>query len=308
MRNLLKANFSRLFQSKIFYLAVIAMAGLAAFVCWSQWDDARKFSYVITMDSALFNAQVVFGIAAAILVSLFVGVEYSDGTIRNKLLVGRKRIHIYLANFITCGAALAIVYGASTAVALGFGTLLLEPSVVPAKHLLIAFGMGFSPVLAYAAIYNFIAMLFSNRTYTAIAAIMLAFGLMICATYVQNRLDQPEFIQKLAPQAATSAAGDTVAETVGIDAHTENVEFALAMNEDGEISQMAMETVPNPQYLSGAERERFQFFFDVNPAGQTVELAMLNIPHPVRVALLDVGIMVIFGLGGIWLFRKKDIK
>ena len=305
MRNLLRANFSRLFKSKIFYLAVLAMAGLAAFTTWNQWDDMRKYGVIATVDYALFLIQVVFGIVAAIFVSLFVGVEYSDGTIRNKLLVGRKRTDIYLANFITCGVALAVVYAVSTAVALGLGTLLLEPSAVPAKHLWIAFGMGLFPVLAYAAIYNFIAMLLSNRTYTAIAAILLAFGLMICATYVQNRLDQPEFIQQLAH---TAAASDVVAEQVEIDAHTENVETAVAVGEDGEISQMELETVPNPQYLAGAERERFQFFFDVNPSGQTIELAMLNIPHPVRVVLLDFGIMAVFCLGGVLLFQKKDIK
>lgn len=305
MRNLLRANFSRLFKSKIFYLAVLAMAGLAAFTTWNQWDDMRKYGVIATVDYALFLIQVVFGIVAAIFVSLFVGVEYSDGTIRNKLLVGRKRTDIYLANFITCGVALAVVYAVSTAVALGLGTLLLEASAVPAKHLWIAFGMGFFPVLAYTAIYNFIAMLLSNRTYTAIAAILLAFGLMICATYVQNRLDQPEFIQQLAH---TAAASDVVEEQVEIDAHTENVETAVAVGEDGEISQMELETVPNPQYLAGAERERFQFFFDVNPSGQTIELAMLNIPHPVRVVLLDFGIMAVFCLGGVLLFQKKDIK
>ena len=305
MRNLLRANFSRLGRSKIFYLAIIAMVGLAAFITWNQWDDMRKYGATVTLDYALFLSQVVFGIMAAIFVSLFVGVEYSDGTIRNKLLVGRKRVDIYLANFITCAAALAIVYAASTAVALGLGVLLLEPSAVPAKHLWIAFGMGLFMVLAYAAIYTFIAMLLSNKTYTAIVSILLAFGLMICGTYVRNRLDQPEFIQQLAH---TAAASDTVAEHVEMDAHTENVETAVAVNEDGEIAQMELETVPNPQYLSGAERERFQFFMDVNPYGQTIELAMLNIPHPGHVVLCDLGIVLIFGLGGVVLFRKKDIK
>lgn len=292
MRNLLRANFSRLFKSKIFYLAVLVMAGLAACATWNQWDEMRKYGSVASVDYALFLSQVLFGIVAAIFVSLFVGVEYSDGTIRNKLMVGRKRTDIYLANFITCMAALAIVYAASTAVALGMSTLLLEPSVVPAKHLWIAFGMGLFTVLAYAAIYNFFAMLLSNKTYTAIASILLAFGLMICAAYVQNRLDQPEFYQQLAPGIVTGADEDVT----------------MAVMEDGTVAEMKLETVPNPLYLSGAERERFQFFLDVNPYGQTTELAMLNIPHPGRIILLDLGIVLIFGLGGVTLFRRKDIK
>lgn len=305
MRNLLRANFSRLMKSKSFWAALLFMTGFAAFIAWNQWDDMRNYGAAVTVDAAMFNAQVIFGITAAVFVSLFVGVEYSDGTIRNKVLVGRGRTDIYAANFLTCAAALAIVYAVSTAVAFGLGTLLLEPSAVPAKHLLIAFGMGLFMVVSYAAIYNFIGMALSNRTYTAIVSILLAFGLMICGTYVRNKLDQPEFIQQLSH---TEAASDVAAEYMEMDAHTENMETAVAVNEDGTVTQMALETVPNPQYLSGAARKRFQFFLDVNPYGQTVELAMLNIPHPLRIILLDVGIALFFSLGGICLFRRKDIK
>lgn len=292
MRNLLRANFSRLFKSKIFYLAILTMVGFSAFICWSQWKDMMEYNATISMDVALFNAQVVFGIVSAIFVSLFVGVEYSDGTIRNKLLVGRSRVDIYLANFITAATALAIVYAASTAVAFGLGTLLLEPTAIPAWQLWCAFGVGFGIVLAYTAVYNFIAMLLSNKTYTAILTIMLALGLMICSTFVQSRLDQPEFYQELAPGVLTNADEDVV----------------VGVTEDGEFQEMTLQTVPNPLYLTGAERERYQFFLDVNPSGQTVQLAMLNIPHPARIVLLDLGIVLVFCLGGIALFRRKDIK
>ena len=34
--------------------------------------------------------------------SFFIGQEYSDGTIHNKIISGKKRTDIYLANFVTC--------------------------------------------------------------------------------------------------------------------------------------------------------------------------------------------------------------
>lgn len=74
---------------------------------------------------------------------------------------------------------------------------------------------------------------------------------------------------------------------------------------------LVMETIPNLNYLSGGKREVVQFFYGMNPAGQTAQLAGLSkqdILHPVRIILLDVGLSVAVCLGGIWLFRRKDIK
>ena len=74
---------------------------------------------------------------------------------------------------------------------------------------------------------------------------------------------------------------------------------------------LVMETVPNPNYLSGEKREIVQLFYDINPAGQTTQLARLSeqdILYPLRIILLDAGLSAVFALGGIWIFRRKDIK
>ena len=49
------------------------------------------------------------GLVAAVFISLFVGSEYSDGTIRNKLVVGHSRMRIYLANLIVCSIACVLI-------------------------------------------------------------------------------------------------------------------------------------------------------------------------------------------------------
>ena len=50
------------------------------------------------------------GLVAAILTSMFIGSEYSDGTIRNKLVVGHSRMRIYLANLIVCSVACVLIF------------------------------------------------------------------------------------------------------------------------------------------------------------------------------------------------------
>ena len=49
----------------------------------------------------------------------------------------------------------------------------------------------------------------------------------------------------------------------------------------------------------------------VPPVSETTQLAGLSeqdILHPVRITLLDAGLSAALCLGGIWLFRRKDIK
>lgn len=49
------------------------------------------------IDSAFFSVAIYIGIILSVFCSLFIRTEYSDGTIRNKLIVGQKRSAVYFA-------------------------------------------------------------------------------------------------------------------------------------------------------------------------------------------------------------------
>ena len=293
MRNLLRANFSRLWKSKIFWAGILTMVGLAGFVVWNQYDEMSTYGIVVTAEQPLFMSMVLMGVVSAVLVSLLVGVEYSDGTIRNKVIVGQTRCAVFVAAYVVSAFAVLVIYVLAVAVALVLGLALFEPPEISWPMICGAISVGVAMSLAYAAVYNLIAMVCSNRTYTAIICVLLSFLLMMGGTYVYNRLTQPEFIQQLAP----------ITEQVD-----ENTEVTVGVTEDGEFDDMRLETVPNPNYLSGAARERFQFFMDVNPTGQAMVLSTLELIHPVRIVLYDAAIVALCCLAGILIFRKKDIK
>lgn len=293
MRNLLRANFSRLWKSRIFLIMVLFMIGLSLFVVWNQYDEMKAYNVVVTMDEPLFLSMTLFGIVGAVFVSLFVGVEYSDGTIRNKLVAGQERAAIYLANYIVCAAGLVIAYTLAVLAVLALSAILFAPPACPVPILFAAFGTGLAMSLAYVGLYNLIAMVSASKTYTAILCILLSFGLMLAATYHNNRLAQPEYIQQLAPI---------------MESMDENTDVTVAVTEDGGYGEMALETVPNPNYLTGAARERVQFLYDLNPTGQALQLASLEFIHPVRMALYDLAIVLLACSGGVLLFRRKDIK
>lgn len=288
MRDLLRANFRRLSRSKIFWVAVSGMVLWTVFLCAIQYVDQLKYgdeTYTATLDEMLFRGEIILGVVIAVFVSLFVGVEYSDGTIRNKILVGRKRSDIYWANVVTCGAAGLVVYGLTLGTAAILSLFLFDGPQLSLPVLLGCCGIGAMMTLAFTAIFCLIAMLCANKTHTAVGCLLLAFLLIFAASYVYQMLSQPEYIQQVAP---TETYSDV---TVVTDA-----------------TDLELETVPNPSYLSGPKREIYQFLLDVNPVGQSAQLSSLELVYPVRIVIYDVCIIGLTCLVGLAVFRKKDIK
>ena len=100
MIKLLRAGFTRLRKNKVFWLLTIFSIGLALFMIYTRYSDMKKYGEVIEVGQLMLNYSTMIGIVIAIFTSLFLGVEYSDGAIRNKISIGHKRINIYLSNLI----------------------------------------------------------------------------------------------------------------------------------------------------------------------------------------------------------------
>lgn len=298
MRNLLNANRSRLLQSKLFWLALLGMAGFAAGVCVTEYHEMVLYhepGYTEPLDTTLFQATQILGFVSAVVLSLFAGADYSNGTLRNKLVVGQRREYVYLAGYLTCAGAVLLLYILSSLVALILGAVLFSEPSASAAALMVAFLTGGMMCLAYGAVYYFIAMTCTSRTWTAIISLLLAGVMLLAAIKVSGALEQEEFTMQLVPEEYSTAGQAYSIEGVAEDLF------------DG----LVMETVPNPNYLSGAKRETVQFLYDLNPAGQSLQLIAIpeqDVLHPARIILLDLGIVLICSLGGVLLFHRKDIK
>ncbi|WP_304579317.1 ABC transporter permease subunit [Acutalibacter muris] len=298
MRNLLQANLFRLFRSWVFWGAMLVMVGGALTICIGAYHDMVLYNepgYIEPLDKTLFRAEQVLGITVAIVVSLFVGTEYSGGAIRNKLVVGKSRITVYLAGYLACAGVVLLLFLVSSLAALALGSVLFSaPSAAPGT-IMTAFFVGAMTCLLYAAVFYFIAVICGSRVWAAIFSILLAVALLMAASELSQALEQGPYTMQLVPEEFSTSK-----EAYSIDGVAEDM-----------FDGLVMETVPNPNYLSGEKREIVQLFYDINPAGQTTQLARLSeqdILYPLRIILLDAGLSAVFALGGIWIFRRKDIK
>jgi len=279
MSKLLSSNFSRLWKNKIFWLCMGGMLVYAVVYMLSagQKTFSSLTGEVYTLEHYYFQFLLYVGFFFAVVSSMFLGTDYSDGTMRNKLIVGHTRTNVYLANLIvTFVAGLLIMcvwfIGALVGVpALGFFTF-------TPVNLVGYFVFCILLVAAYSAINTFIAMLSSNKTTTVLISLALAFGLLLCASMIYNALEASETINTM--------SGITISGTAA----------------------PAGEAVPNPSYIGGAMRSVFQMLLNVLPTGQSVNVAFLKVEQPYIMILSSVVVTVGITALGIVLFRKKDLK
>ena len=275
MRKLLRADFARLWRDKIFWLALTAMAAAGQFCFWARFSEYRE-GYSVALEGPFMVYVPVAAIVLSALCALFIGVDYSDGTIRNKLIAGHGRASVYLSNLVVCLADVAILCAAFMLTYLAPGIPTYGFFGCGLKPMLVCALLGAGALAAFAALYTLAAMLCQNRAYSAVACVLLSLALLMGGVAVKSRLEEPEYYD-----------GYTV------------IMNGVTQTEEPE---------KNPNYISGKTRETFEFLLDFLPGGQAVQLAVREAAHPVRMALCDAFILLAATGAGVIVFKKKNLK
>ena len=279
MRKLLSASFARLWRNKEFWVCMCFMLAFAIGTmlnaCRMAIRDASLYQQSSRcLDDYYFQFALVIGFFCAIFSGLFLGTEYSDGTLRNKIVVGHTRTDIYLSNLLV-----SFVSTLSFLPAWMVGALVAVPTLglwqSPPAMLLVYLLIALLFIAVFSAIFTAVAMLCSSKAYTVVISMLLFLGLLIVSAYVDNKLNEPEM--------------------------TNNV----VITENG--MEMGAPQ-PNPDYLSGTKRAVYEFVNDLLPTGQGAQMAYLKIAHPVRMALCSVFLTVTITGGGLWAFRRKNLN
>ena len=277
MRKLITANFFR-FRKDRFSWCVVGVIVILSLV--NVFNSARSYEamaasgYIMGLEDYYFNQAPLVGAFLALLISMFLGTEFSEGTIRNKLCIGHKRDEIFLSNFISCALAtivLTAVWLLTSALLFGMiGALEMEVSkFFGCIFVAIGFAVSFS------ALYTVIGSLSSNKAMTIIYTFAVFIGFAMAASALYDRLCEPKMNE-----------GMTLVGT----------------------QLVAMEPTPNPLYLSGAIRTVCEVALELLPTGQALLLSDVSIEYPVRAIALSVVFTTVTLLVGGMLFRRKDIK
>lgn len=286
MRKLLRADFARLFRDKLFYLAIAVLVGFEIMAMSEGYRLIHQYHYPITMTEYLFIYFQMFGLVLSVFASLHMGRQYSDGTIRNKLVVGHRRYAVYLAELITMATAAVIMHAVTFLTGYVIGGLFLGGFPENASLWIWPLICGVFTTISYAAIFTLIGMLCSQKAVTAVISILASFFLLICASYLNNALSQPEMIPEY-----------------------EFVVGEFSTEEDAEEMMHYDKMSKNPNYLGeGFKRDCYQFLFDALPGGQSYRIVSLEVEKPELYAGYSVMIAIMAGGAGCIAFRRKDIQ
>lgn len=219
MRKLLNADLNRLWRNKTFWLTVILMACSEGVLCL-----LLLMQNPIPMDLLPFLSLQGIGILASVFFSPFAGTEYSDGTIRNKIIVGHKRSNIYLASLLTGILAVTIIYLAGILTGGILGILAFAAPVHRIGQIAVAGVIGWLACVSYISIYNLVGMLSSSKTRTSILCILIAFFLMFAGLTFYS----------LASQSILSGSGNAI------------LQFLFEFNPFGQTIQAMSVDIPSP--------------------------------------------------------------
>ena len=279
MSRLLSADFAKLKKNKFFWLCMAGMAVFALFMKIMDYVSMREYSgSVPSFESLLLIYALVIGFLMAAFVSLFVGTEYRDGTIRNKLIIGHTRVSIYLSNLITCFAAGVMMCLAYLIPALAVSALLCRSDSTDFRMLLLMILYSFVLTLAFTSLYTLAGMICQNKALTAVITILVICFFSVASIYISAKLNEPETY----PEISALADGRTVT---------------------------SARQVPNPGYVRGTQREVYQFLNDFLPTGQSVILTRGDTEASTPLLPVYSACIAVAASGiGIFIFRKQDIK
>lgn len=171
MRNLIFVNMMRLRKSRIFFGGVIVSMAYIAFHLFMNYQDIKALPEIVVKYDPnwyfLFDSNVSpLSIASAfcsVFCSIFVGTEYSDGTMRNKLMVGHTRKNIYCANLLTVFLATAFVYLAGFLIAIIVGIPMFGWNLAYPMQFVFRIFSGILMLAAYAGIFTLLSMLIDSK-------------------------------------------------------------------------------------------------------------------------------------------------
>lgn len=271
MLKLLRASLFRLRKSRLLLLCMAAAFAVSSIFLLQIGGSEEN---VWTLDEALLQMLPFLPVLYAAFIGLFLGMEYQDGTMRNKIVAGHTRSAVYLSQMLTAmlgSLSILLAWALSTAV----GAVRLGWFVAPWTELLLRAAVILMTMAAMAAILTLFAMLITNRAVSGVTVILAVFALLLLSSYLYNALCEPELLSAAIMTGTGYEVGDPV---------------------------------PNPNYIQGTLRTVYQFLSETLPSGQAILLANQELTCPGLSLCASLCIVLLSTGTGIAAFHRKDLK
>ena len=275
MRKLLTASFSRLWREKMFWFAFAFMSIGSVCYNWIGYNEINNPQVYI--EDMIFCMLPMSGFVFALFISMCLGTEFEEHTIRNKLIVGYNRTQVYFAEYITCMVASVVLMG-----------VMLLCSTLFSFFLSLEFQSGWMEIVfllfccvliasVFSAMFVGISMNVGAKATSLVVSIVFLFAILLLASFCINALAEE-------PMAYSNI-------TITVE---DGVQFG--------------DLIENPAYVDGTQRTVYELIADILPTGQAIQLNNLEFERAVRWPVFSLIMLVIATVAGYIPFRKRDIR
>ena len=275
MRKLITASFSRLWKEKIFWFAFLIMSFGTVCYNWIGYNEATKAQ--ICVEDMIFCMLPMSGFVFALFISMRLGTEFEEHTIRNKFIVGYSRTQVYFAEYINCMVASMILLGIMLLVSTSFGLLLSLEFQSSWRELVLLIFCCVLIASVFSAMFTAISMNVGSKAASLVVSIVFLFAILLVASFC---------IDALAEEPMTYS---NIVITV-----EDGVQFG--------------DLIENSAYIDGTQRTVYELIADILPTGQTIQLNNLEFERAARWPVFSLIMLIIATVAGYIPFRKRDIR
>ena len=192
MNKLIRAGFKRMFRLKTIYICLAVLFILGGFDMIKEYLFRKPGVDLPSPDGYLVSGFLAIVLLAAVLITSFLGAEHQYGTLRNKIAVGYDRFSIYVSSFLVCYAAVLIMYVFVWLHTTLLGNLMLGGYKSSNKGLISLMILSFLAFTALTALFVMMGLCIHSKSVGAVAAVIIAFAIMLCAVGTVQLLSVPE--------------------------------------------------------------------------------------------------------------------
>lgn len=227
MSNLLKADLFRVLKSKLTIVMACLCVGFPLLTCLLYFgiDLLAGFLGEGALTGEMFNGKLIIagsfslsnnlGLVIPIFSSLFICQDISNGTLRNKIIIGENRKKIYLSHLVTTvifNVAASIVYlifnVVFSSLFFGYGSAIDGSEIL---YLFYFFITGIFTFAYIATVSAFFAMTLRSVAPTIIFTVLVGMGLSVILSLVQLlNIEKVKYIMYLIPTFSNTVYGSTM--------------------------------------------------------------------------------------------------
>lgn len=270
MIKLLKAGLFRLKKEILFWLFILFTIGFAAYEL-----TKCSLSESVNLNNAINKFIMYIGLFIAIFVSIFVGKEYSQGIIRNKIIVGHSRLSIFLSNLIISIAVSILCEVIYIIIVISFGRNLFEKIQISLSQFLVIMLDTILVIISFCSIFNFVTVICSEITASTTICMVL-------------------FIVMFIAQA-----------TLGLTAFSTKYLTNTIIDENG--NQVVTQEL-DPNYPGEKKVKQARIFYLLIPQGQAMEIGNNDFELLSKMPIYSFISISVVNFLGIYIFSKKDLK